>query len=323
MGILELHFPPGKTAFVFPGQASQYVGMGNDLYNEFESVRSIYSEASAVLGFDLSTVSFNGPIEKLTETSVTQPAIFVHSYTITTLLSERGIKPSFAAGHSLGEFSAYAAADAINFGDVLRIVKVRAEAMQRACELNPGTMAAIIGIEYDLLEKICSEVSNNGVVNIANLNSPGQLVISGDIESVHRAMELAKEQGAKIVKELNVSGAFHSPLMQSVVEELSDELKSISISIPSFPVYTNVSATPLTDPEEIRKSLLKQITSPVQWYPSVQNMVNDGAIVFVEIGPGKVLQGLMKRIDKEINSSGIDKLESLTGIFELDETSQR
>jgi len=320
VGILNLHFPPGNTAFIFPGQASQYVGMGSDLYNEFESVRSIYSDASAILGFDLSAVSFNGPIEKLTRTSVTQPAIFVHSFALTTLLSERGIKPSYAAGHSLGEFSAYAAADAINFSDVLRIVKVRAEAMQKACETDPGTMAAIIGIEFEPLANICGEVSKNGVVNIANLNSPGQLVISGDVESVHRSMEFAKEQGAKIVKELNVSGAFHSPLMESAVEEISDELKSISISLPSFPVYTNVSASPLTDPEEIRESLLKQITSPVQWYPSVQNMVNDGATDFVEIGPGKVLQGLMKRINKEINSSGIDKLESLTGIFELDES---
>ena len=312
-------FPPGKTAFVFPGQASQYVGMGSDLHNEFESVKSIYSEAFDILGFDLSDISFNGPIEKLTQTSVTQPAIFVHSYSVTTLMSERGIKPSFTAGHSLGEFSAYAAAGAMNFSDVLRIVKVRADAMQKACELNPGTMAAIIGMEIEPLEIICGEVSKSGVVNIANLNSPGQLVISGDVDSVHNVMALAKEQGAKIVKELNVSGAFHSPLMASAVDELSDKLESISISPPLFPVYTNVSALPLTQPEEIRNSLLKQITSPVQWYPLVQNMVNDGATNFVEIGPGKILQGLMKRINKEIISSGIDKLESLTEIFELDE----
>jgi len=315
-----LTFPSGKTAFIFPGQASQYVGMGNDLHNEFESVRSIYSEASDILGFDLSDLSFNGPIEKLTQTSVTQPAIFVHSYSVTTLLSERGIKPSFAAGHSLGEFSAYTAADTMNFSDALRIVKVRAEAMQKACELNSGTMAAIIGMEFEPLEIICSEVSKNGVVNIANLNSPGQLVISGDVDSVHKAMDIAKEQGAKIVKELNVSGAFHSPLMASAVTDLSAELEDISISTPSFPVYTNVSASPLTEPEEIKNSLLMQITSPVQWYPLVQNMVSDGATEFVEIGPGKILQGLMKRINKEIISSGIDKLESLTEIFELDES---
>jgi len=321
VGILELPFSPGKTAFIFPGQASQYVGMGSDLYSEFESVKSIYSEASDILGFDLSDISFNGPIERLTQTSVTQPAIFTHSYSVTTLLSERGIKPSYAAGHSLGEYSAYAAAAAMNFSDVLRVVKARADAMQKACEQNPGTMAAIIGMEIEPLEKVCSEVSETGAVNIANLNSPGQLVISGKVDSVHKAMNLAKERGAKVVKELNVSGAFHSPLMESAVGELSGELMSISISSPSFPVYTNVSATPLTDPAEIRNSLLKQITSPVQWYPLVENMSNDGASNFVEVGPGKVLQGLMKRINKEFISSGIDKLDELTEILELDESS--
>ena len=311
MGVLNLGHFSGKVAFLYPGQASQYVGMGADLYEKFDSVRSYYSKASEALGFDLAEISFNGPIEELTQTSVTQPAIFTHSYSLSMLLADKGIKPDFAAGHSLGEYAAYTSAGSIELTDAINLVKARADSMQKACDENPGIMAAVIGIELEALETICAQQNDNGVVNVANLNSPAQLVISGEIDPVRNVMAIAKEQGAKIVKELNVGGAFHSPLMKSAVEELSGALESITISSPDFPVYTNVSAQPLFDPEEIKRSLIEQLTSPVRWYPSMLNMANAGATEFIEIGPGKVLQGLTKRTIKEFSSSGIDRLEDL------------
>lgn len=311
MGVLDLSLSPGKVAFLYPGQASQYVGMGADIYEKFDSVKSYYSRASEALGFDLAEISFNGPIEELTQTSVTQPAIFTHSYSLSMLLADKGIKPDFAAGHSLGEYAAYASAGSLEFPDAIHLVKVRADSMQKACDENPGTMAAVIGMELETLETICAQENNDGVVNIANLNSPVQLVVSGEIDPVREVMAIAREQGAKIVKELNVGGAFHSPLMESAVEEFSQALESVSISSPEFPVYTNVSGEPLFDPEEIKHSLIKQLTSPVRWYPSMLNMADAGAAEFIEIGPGKVLQGLTKRTNKEFRSSGVDRLEDL------------
>ena len=311
MGVLDLSRSPGKVAFLYPGQASQYVGMGADLYEKFDSVRSYYSRASEALGFDLAEISFNGPIEKLTQTSVTQPAIFTHSYSLSMLLADKGIKPDFAAGHSLGEYAAYTSAGSMELTDAINLVKARADSMQKACDENPGIMAAVIGMELETLETICAQENKNGVVNVANLNSPAQLVISGEIAPVREVMEFAKEHGAKIVKELNVGGAFHSPLMKSAVEELSQVLESVSISSPEFPVFTNVSGQPLFNPEEIKRSLIEQLTSPVRWYPSMLNMANAGASEFIEIGPGKVLQGLTKRTNKEFRSSGIDRLDDL------------
>ena len=306
-----MQYSEKTTAFIFPGQASQYVGMGKDLYEEYDSVKVLYSKASELLGFDLSELSFNGPIEKLTQTSVTQPAIFTHSYALTMILLENGCKPGFTAGHSLGEYSAYVAADSMEYIDALRVVKVRANAMQKACDENPGTMAAVIGMDFDTLEDLCDSASGGGSVRVANLNSPSQLVIAGSRDAVHEVMTSAKEKGAKIVKELNVSGAFHSSLMESAVEELVESLRSTNISAPSFPVYTNVTALPLSDPDEIINSLSMQITNPVKWYPSILNMATHGVTNFVEVGPGKVLQGLIKRIDKNLIATGIDSLDDL------------
>lgn len=306
-----MQFSEKTTAFIYPGQASQYVGMGKDLYEEYDSVKELYSKASDMLGFDLSELSFNGPIEKLTQTFVTQPAIFTYSYALTMILLDNGCKPGFSAGHSLGEYSAYVAADSMEYIDALRVVKVRANAMQKACDENPGTMAAVIGMNFDNLEDLCNSASGGGSVRIANLNSPSQLVIAGTRDAVHEVMTSAKEKGAKIVKELNVSGAFHSSLMESAVEELAESLRSTNISAPSFPVYTNFTALPLSDPDEIINSLSMQITNPVKWYPSILNMATQGVTNFVEVGPGKVLQGLIRRIDKELIATGVDSLDDL------------
>ena len=303
------------TAFIYPGQASQYVGMGSDLYEEYDSVKNLYSTASELLGFDLAELSFNGPIEKLTQTSVTQPAIFTHSYALTMILQDNGYNPGYSAGHSLGEYSALVAADSIGFIDALRVVKVRANAMQKACDKNPGTMAAVIGMDLVRLERLCSKVGDGGSVRVANLNSPSQLVVSGTHDAVHEVMISAKENGAKIVKELNVSGAFHSSLMASAVEELDESLRTTNISVPSFPVYTNFTALPLSDPDEIMNSLSKQITNPVKWYPTILNIAAQGVTNFMEVGPGKVLQGLIKRIDKNLIASGIDSLDDLNGLL--------
>ena len=306
-----MQYSEKTTAFIFPGQASHYVGMGKDLYEEYDSVKVLYSKASELLGFDLSELSFNGPIEKLTRTSVTQPAIFTYSYALTMILLEKGCRPGFSAGHSLGEYSAYVAADSMEYIDALRVVKVRANAMQKACDENPGTMAAVIVMNFDTLEDLCNSASGGGSVRIANLKSTSQLVIAGTRDAVHEVMTSAKEKGAKIVKELNVSGAFHSSLMESAVEELAESLRSTNISAPSFPVYTNFTALPLSDPDEIINSLSMQITNPVKWYPSILNMATQGVTNFVEVGPGKVLQGLIKRIDKELIATGVDSLDDL------------
>jgi [acyl-carrier-protein] S-malonyltransferase len=294
------------TAWIFPGQGSQYVGMGADSFREDEAAKVAFAAADAVLGFSLSTICFNGPEPELRQTRNTQPAIFLHSMVLVRLIGQADA-PAMVAGHSLGEYSALVVAGALTFEDGLRLVRLRGELMQRAGELEPGTMAAVIGMTPEATIDMCREASTAGVVQPANFNSPGQIVISGSVAGVRKAMELAKQRGAKMAKELVVSGAFHSPLMGSAKEGLRAALETTAIRDARIPVYTNVTAEPVTRAAEIRELLYQQLSSPVRWEESVRNMVRDGAARFVEIGPGKVLQGLVKRIDPAVETGGVDK----------------
>ncbi len=297
------------TAWLFPGQGSQYVGMAAEWAERDERARALVGRADQILGFPLSEVMFRGPEQELRQTRNTQPAIFLHSMIAVTLLA--GEPPAMAAGHSLGEYTALVAAGALSFEDGLRLVRLRGELMQRAGEIAPGTMAAVVGLEPSGVEALCREASAAGIVQPANFNAPGQIVISGSVDGVHRAMELARQRGAKIVKELVVSGAFHSPLMQSAQEGLRTALDATCFTDARMPVYTNVQAEPVTRAGEIRALLLSQLTSPVRWEELVRHMARDGARRFLEVGPGKVLQGLVRRIEPSADLAGIDRYADL------------
>ena len=284
-------------AFVFPGQGAQFVGMGKDLYESNPKAKELFDKANEILGYRITDIMFEGTDDDLKQTKVTQPAVFLHS--VITALCLDNFNPDMVAGHSLGEFSALTAAGALTFGDGLRLVYARAMAMQKACEATPSTMAAIINLPDETIERICAEVSQEGgVVVPANYNSPGQVVISGSVEAVKEACVRLKAAGAKRALPLAVGGAFHSPLMEPARLELAKAIEVAPVSQPVCPVYQNVDALPHTDPQEIKNNLLKQLTSPVRWTQSVQNMIADGMSEFVECGPGEVLTGLVRRIIK-------------------------
>ncbi|TYP75925.1 ACP S-malonyltransferase [Aquimarina intermedia] len=287
-------------AYIYPGQGAQFSGMGLDLYENSKVANELFENANEILGFEITKIMFEGTADELKETKVTQPAIFLHSTILTKVLGA-DFKPDMVAGHSLGEFSALVANQTLTFEDALRLVSKRALAMQKACEMNPSTMAAVLGLDDAIVEDVCASV--DGVVVAANYNCPGQLVISGENEAVEKACEIMKEKGARRALLLPVGGAFHSPLMQPAREELAAAIEETLFSNPICPIYQNVSTTAVTSPESIKNNLIAQLTAPVKWTQSVQNMINDGATSFVEVGPGKVLSGLVKKVDRAMETS--------------------
>jgi [acyl-carrier-protein] S-malonyltransferase len=292
-----------KNAYIFPGQGAQFVGMGKDLYESNPESKILFERANEILGFSITDVMFNGTDEDLKQTNITQPAVFLHSV-IKALSIGESFKPDMVAGHSLGEFSALVANKTLNFDDALRLVYARAMAMQKACMLQPSTMAAVLGLEDKIVEEVCASISDEIVV-AANYNCPGQLVISGTIEGINKACELMKAAGAKRALVLSVGGAFHSPLMEPARKELAEAILNTKFNEPICPIYQNYVAKAVTNVDEIKENLIAQLTAPVKWTQSVQAMVNDGATTFYECGPGNVLQGLVKKISKEVSAQSI------------------
>ncbi len=288
-------------AYIFPGQGAQFTGMGLDLYENFPLAQEYFEKANDILGFSITDIMFEGTAEQLKETKVTQPAIFLHSVIMAKVLGD-SFQPEMVAGHSLGELSALVANGVLSFEDGLRLVSKRALAMQKACEIAPSTMAAVLGLEDHVVEETCLEI--DGVVVAANYNCPGQLVISGEITAVEKACEVLTEKGARRALLLPVGGAFHSPMMQPAREELAAAIKETTFSEPTCPVYQNVPANAVTSPEEIKENLIAQLTAPVKWTQCIQAMIADGGTEFIEVGPGKVLQGLMRKIDRSVAASG-------------------
>ena len=286
-------------AYIFPGQGSQFTGMCHDLFLKYDTIKPLFAKAEEILEFDISKIMFEGSKEELIQTKVTQPAIFIHSMAILKILGE-SFKPDLVAGHSLGEFSALVAAGVLNYEDGLKLVSIRAKAMQKSCEKTNGTMAAILALDNNVIEKICKDVE--GVVVAANYNCPGQLVISGAVEAVKNACKALTEAGAKRTLLLPVGGAFHSPLMQPAKSKLEIAIENTRVNKPSCPVYQNVTARGTSDPELLRSNLVAQLTAPVKWTQSVQQMISDGAINFIEVGPGNVLQGLVKKINRSVET---------------------
>lgn len=304
-----------STAFVFPGQGSQKVSMGHDLFTSSKVGKKYFDLANEIMDTDIQSIIFNGPEEKLKETQYTQPAIYIVSVILGHILLEEGQQPDMVAGHSLGEYSACTIAGSLTFETGLSLVKLRAESMQDAGTTNPGTMAAIIGMADEDVISMCNTISSDeSVVVAANFNYPGQVVISGNINAVHEIMAKAPELGAKMAKELNVSGAFHSPLMEPAKKRLSAALDNIEINTATMPVYANVTAEPVIEADEIRSNLKNQLDCPVKWHETIDNMKTAGATEMVEVGPGRVLQGLTRRIDKKLTSKGVETLEQIKEI---------
>ena len=286
-----------KKAYVFPGQGAQFEGMGKDLYDAHPNLRIYFEKANEILGFDITKIMFEGTMEDLTQTNVTQPAVFIHS--VAQAMSIDNFKPDMVAGHSLGEFTALVCNQTLKYEDALKLVSIRANAMQKACVSNPSTMAAVLGMEDAQVDAICQSITNEVVV-AANYNCPGQLVISGSMEGVALASEKLKEAGAKRVLPLKVGGAFHSPLMMSAKEELSQAINSCDFAEPICPIYQNISAKPFTNPNEIKQNLIDQLTGSVRWTQSIQHMISDGATQFIEVGPGNALMGMIKKINADV-----------------------
>ncbi len=293
-------------AFIFPGQGAQFSGMGLDMYEKSSVAQDLFEQANDILGFHITDVMFEGTAEELKETKVTQPAIFLHSVILAKTLGD-SFNPDMVAGHSLGEFSALVANGTLNFESALQLVSKRALAMQKACELQPSTMAAVLGLENDVVENICTETA--GIVVAANYNCPGQLVISGEIDAINAACEALTEAGARRALVLPVGGAFHSPLMEPAREELAEAIENTTFNQPNCPIYQNVTASAVKSAAEIKNNLIAQLTAPVKWTQTIQQMVTDGATEFTEVGPGKVLQGLMRKINRDVTANGAAFLE--------------